>query len=218
MDVKILYEDKAILLCIKPAGVVSEEGGMPELLRDAARARDIYCVHRLDKAAAGLMVYAKTRESAAALSSVIASGGLEKEYLAVIQGAAEAEGSMRDLLYHDASKNKTYVVKRQRRGVREAELSYQTLAQSEALSLVRIRLMTGRSHQIRVQFASRKLPLVGDRKYGSRYRDCPMALWSERLSFRHPITGELLDYRVSPPDVWPWNAFDIEKEPCLCDT
>ena len=210
MDVAILYEDTAILLCVKPAGVVSEEGGMPDLLRSETRARDIYCVHRLDKAAAGLMVYAKTRASAAALSSMIAAGGLEKEYMAVVQGAAEAEGSMRDLLYHDAAKNKTYVVKSLRRGVREGELSYQKLAQTEALSLVRIRLLTGRSHQIRIQFASRKLPLVGDRKYGSRYRDCPLALWSERLSFRHPVTGEILDYHISPPDAWPWNAFDME--------
>ena len=210
MDVAILYEDTAILLCVKPAGVVSEEGGMPDLLRSETRTRDIYCVHRLDKAAAGLMVYAKTRASAAALSSMIAAGRLEKEYLAVVQGAAEAEGSMRDLLYHDAAKNKTYVVKSRRRGVREAELSYQKLAQTEALSLVRIRLLTGRSHQIRIQFASRKLPLVGDRKYGSRYRDCPLALWSERLSFRHPVTGEILDYHIAPPDAWPWNTFDME--------
>ena len=210
MDVAILYEDTAILLCVKPAGVVSEEGGMPDLLRSETRARDIYCVHRLDKAAAGLMVYAKTRASAAALSSMIAAGGLEKEYMAVVQGAAEAEGSMRDLLYHDAAKNKTYVVKSLRRGVREGELSYQKLAQTEALSLVRIRLLTGRSHQIRIQFASRKLPLVGDKKYGSRYRDCPLALWSERLSFRHPVTGEILDYHISPPDAWPWNTFDME--------
>ena len=210
MDVAILYEDTAILLCVKPAGVVSEEGGMPDLLRSETRARDIYCVHRLDKAAAGLMVYAKTRASAAALSSMIAAGGLEKEYMAVVQGAAEAEGSMRDLLYHDAAKNKTYVVKSLRRGVREAELFYQKLAQTEALSLVRIRLLTGRSHQIRIQFASRKLPLVGDKKYGSRYRDCPLALWSERLSFRHPVTGEILDYHISPPDAWPWNTFDME--------
>ena len=210
MDVAILYEDTAILLCVKPAGVVSEEGGMPDLLRSETRARDIYCVHRLDKAAAGLMVYAKTRASAAALSSMIAAGGLEKEYMAVVQGAAEAEGSMRDLLYHDAAKNKTYVVKSLRRGVREGELSYQKLAQTEARSLVRIRLLTGRSHQIRIQFASRKMPLVGDRKYGSRYRDCPLALWSERLSFRHPVTGEILDYHISPPDAWPWNTFDME--------
>ena len=210
MDIAILYEDTAILLCVKPAGVVSEEGGMPDLLRSETRARDIYCVHRLDKAAAGLMVYAKTRASAAALSSMIAAGGLEKEYMAVVQGAAEAEGSMRDLLYHDAAKNKTYVVKSLRRGVREGELSYQKLAQTEALSLVRIRLLTGRSHQIRIQFASRKLPLVGDKKYGSRYRDCPLALWSERLSFRHPVTGEILDYHISPPDAWPWNTFDME--------
>ena len=210
MDIAILYEDTAILLCVKPAGLVSEEGGMPDLLRSETRTRDIYCVHRLDKAAAGLMVYAKTRASAAALSSMIAAGGLEKEYMAVVQGAAEAEGSMRDLLYHDAAKNKTYVVKSLRRGVREGELSYQKLAQTEALSLVRIRLLTGRSHQIRIQFASRKLPLVGDRKYGSRYRDCPLALWSERLSFRHPVTGEILDYHISPPDAWPWNTFDME--------
>ena len=135
-----------------------------------------------------------------------------------MEGIPEAAGSMRDMLYHDAAKNKTYMVKRMRRGVREAELRYETLEQMEALSLVRIHLLTGRSHQIRVQFASRKLPLAGDKKYGSHYRNCPLALWSEYLHFHHPITGEPVDFRLPPPNCWPWTEFSIEKEHRQCDT
>ena len=217
MSVKILYEDTALVLCKKPAGLISEEGGLPGLLREEIRSAELYCVHRLDKAAAGLMVYAKTRQAAAALSEQIAAGGLRKEYLAVVQGSVESEGHLCDLLYHDTAKNKTYVVKRMRRGVREAELSYETLAAADSLSLLRIRLLTGRSHQIRVQFASRKHPLVGDKKYGSSYRDCPLALWSERLCFCHPVTGKAVECRLSPPNSWPWSVFGLEKESWICD-
>ena len=182
---------------------------MPQLLRESCGAEEIYCVHRLDKAAGGLMVYARTRQAAADLSRQIREGCFEKRYLAVVCGAAEARGSMRDLLYRDAAKNKSYVVRRTRRGVREAELRYETLQRTPERSLVRIQLLTGRSHQIRVQFASRKLPLAGDGKYGSPERDCPLALWSESLRFLHPRSGEVMEYRISPPAVHPWTLFSI---------
>ena len=123
----IVYEDAALLLCVKPAGVISEEGGMPELLRQATGCREIYCVHRLDRDTAGLMVYAKTGKAAAALSAAITAGLFHKEYLAAVQGQPEAAGQMRDLLYRDAARNKSYVVQRMRKGVREAELSYRLL-------------------------------------------------------------------------------------------
>ena len=203
----ILYEDRSLILCEKPAGVLSEEGGMPELLRDALGTQEIYCVHRLDRETGGLMVYAKTKQAAAALSRTIADGGLQKEYLAVAEGETPVNGTLRDLLYRDAAKNKSYVVKRMRRGVREAELRYERLAFREGLSLLRVRLKTGRSHQIRVQFASRGFPLVGDIKYGSKVRDADLALWSTRLSLPHPGSGEILSSELPPPESWPWTLF-----------
>ena len=204
---KILYQDRALVLCEKPAGVLSEEGGMPELLRDALGTQEIYCVHRLDRETGGLMVYARTKQGAAALSAEIAGGLLHKEYLAVAEGETPESGALRDLLYRDAAKNKSYVVKRMRKGVREAELDYERLAVREGLSLLRVRLKTGRSHQIRVQFASRGFPLVGDKKYGSRHRDAGLALWSHRLSLPHPVSGEALSRELPPPEAWPWTLF-----------
>ena len=203
----ILYEDRSLILCEKPAGVLSEEGGMPQLLQETLGAQEIYCVHRLDRETGGLMVYAKTKQAAAALSRTIADGGLQKEYLAVAEGETPVNGTLRDLLYRDAAKNKSYVVKRMRRGVREAELSYERLAFREGLSLLRVRLKTGRSHQIRVQFASRGFPLVGDKKYGSKVRDADLALWSTRLSLPHPWSGEILSSELPPPESWPWTLF-----------
>ena len=207
MEIPVLYEDRALLVCLKPAGVSSEAEGLPALLRAQCGCEALLCVHRLDLAAAGVMVYAKTKPAAAALSRQIAEGGFHKQYLAVVQGRSEDAAVLKDLLFRDAAKNKSYVVKRPRRGVREAELSYETVARVEGLSLVRIRLKTGRTHQIRIQFASRGLPLAGDRKYGSSLRDCPLALWSEELRFPHPLTGEALRFAAPPPDCPPWTDF-----------
>ncbi|MBR5093806.1 MAG: RluA family pseudouridine synthase [Oscillospiraceae bacterium] len=208
---EILYGDREILVCVKPAGILSEEGegAMPELLRAAVGPGEIFCVHRLDRETGGLMVYARTRDAAAALSRTIAAGQLAKRYLAVVQGAPEAPaGELRDLLYRDARKNKSFVVRRARRGVREAVLRYETLESREGLSLLRVELVTGRSHQIRVQFASRGLPLAGDGRYGSAWRDCGLALWSAELSFPHPRTGEQIAKALPPPAVWPWTLFE----------
>lgn len=222
----ILFRDEHIVVCIKPAGVVSEEapGGMPELLRkelkqDAA-VPQVFPVHRLDKGVGGVMVYAFTKDAAASLTrqmteSAPADAGktFTKEYLAVTEGVPEpVSGRMEDLLFHDREKNRTYVVKRPRKGVKEAVLEYETLASSggdpEAgvFSLVRIRLLTGRTHQIRAQFSSRKLPLCGDRRYGAKIAG-DIALWSHRLTFRHPETGEELTFRAGPPKDGPWAAF-----------
>ncbi len=209
MKIKILYEDASLVLCVKPAGVVSEDSGMPRLLREFCGEREIFCVHRLDRDAAGLMVYAKTRQAAADLSAEIASRSFEKSYLAAVEGEPEPEGCLRDLLFHDASKNKSYVVKRMRRGVREAELRYEPLQRTTGLSLVRVHLLTGRSHQIRVQFSSRGMPLVGDGRYGSALRGCPLALWSERLCFAHPAHGEELCFSAAPPACFPWTEFSL---------
>ena len=211
MDAEILYQDQQLLFCVKPQGLISEEGGLPDRLREKLGG-EIFCVHRLDKAAGGVMVYARSQKAAAALSRLVSARELEKEYLAVVSGRPEEPaGTMEDLLYRDAGKNKSYVVKRERRGVKAARLRYCLLAEKDGLSLVRIRLETGRSHQIRVQFASRGMPLVGDAKYGSPYRDSTLALWERRLALCHPFTGEALGFEAPPPQVWPWTMFTPTK-------
>ncbi len=204
MAIKILYEDKWLCLCIKEAGVLSEEGGMPELLKEQCGMAH-YCVHRLDRAVGGLMVYARDSRTAGKLSTLVSNRDFEKEYLAIVHGRPENDsGIMRDLLFKDSAKNKSYVVTRMRKGVKEAELEYQVINSTEDLSLVKIKLHTGRSHQIRVQFASRKLPLLGDVKYGSTNKECNIALWSHRLSFKHPVTDKIIDIKEAPPAAAPW--------------
>ena len=207
MDLNILYQDSSLLLCVKPVGLESEGEGMPRLL-ERQLGGPIFCVHRLDQAVGGVMVFARTKQAAAALSAAVARREMEKEYLCVVPGAPEpAQGLMRDLLYRDPAKNKSFVVKRPRRGVKEAELAYTLLERGPETSLVRVALHTGRSHQIRVQFASRAMPLLGDGKYGSRERRCTIALWSCRLAFRHPQSGERMAFTALPPASFPWDGF-----------
>ena len=208
----ILYSDKSIVVCIKPAGVVStdEEGGMPSLIRAALgdERANVRTVHRLDQVVSGLMVFARSARAASELSRQIRGDSFSKEYLAVIHWRPkEEQGVFRDLLQRNAAERKTYVVKSPGKGVQEAALEYRVLESAQGLSLVRIKLITGRTHQIRAQFSSRGLPLVGDKKY-SRYPDeCGIALWSCRLSFAHPDTGEPMEFFRQPPDVYPWSSF-----------
>ena len=209
---KIIENSKAYVVCIKPSGALStdEPGGMPELLRGelGLSKQYIYSVHRLDRVVAGLCVYAKKKEGAAALSEQIRGGEFKKEYLAVVHGApAEPCGTYTDLLFRDTSENKTYVVKRMRKGVREAILNYELLGTAEGLSLVRIELVTGRTHQIRAQFSSRGMPLAGDRKYGGGNDTCPIALWSHRLAF------DKKEFTALPPEQFPWTLFPGRTQP-----
>ena len=201
-------------MCEKPAGVLSQEGPghtAPALLREALGG-EIYTVHRLDTAAAGCMVYARTKAAAAALSKQMTDGGFSKEYLAAVHGKPDAdEGEFEDLLFKDSLKNKTYVVDTPRRGVKQAKLAYRVL-QSAATpcgegSLVRVKLYTGRTHQIRVQFASRGSPLFGDGKYGAKDHLPRLALFSCRLAFADPDTGEPLEFTLPAPEEEPWSWF-----------
>ena len=190
---EILYSDENIIVCIKPVGVDSEHG-LPELLREELGG-DIYTLHRLDLNVGGVMVYARNNQTAAELSAVIQNGEMVKEYLAVVHGTPPAEGDWEDLLFKDSRKNKVFTVDRMRRGVKKARLEFKRLTKGKT-SLVRIRLHTGRSHQIRVQFASRKFPLVGDHKYGAR-DDCDAPLlYSCAITF--PYKGETVNYEAMP--------------------
>ncbi len=206
---EIVYCDDAIVVCLKPAGVLStdEPGGVPELLRQQLGTDEIRTVHRLDRVVGGLMLLARTAEAASELSRQIRAGAFDKRYLAVVHGETPERGELRDLLLRDKAERKTYVVQAPGKGVQEAILRYETLAQAEGLSLVRIELVTGRTHQIRCQFSARGWPLVGDRKYSLREDGCEIALWSQMLAFRHPKSGEALRPEAPPPARWPWTAF-----------
>lgn len=208
---EIIYKDEHILVCVKPFGVLStdEPGGMPELAREALGDlnADVRTVHRLDRVVGGLMLLARSAPSASALSAQIREGDFAKEYLAVVHGETEHSGTLRDLLLRDKAERKTYVTKTPGKGVQEAVLDYERLGCKNDLSKVHIVLRTGRTHQIRCQFSSRGWPLVGDRKYSLLEDGCPIALWSYRLCFSHPISGESMDFTLSPPDMWPWTVF-----------
>ena len=207
---EILYRDTSLIVCVKPAGVLSpdEAGGLPELLRRALGEpeAELRTVHRLDRAVSGLMVVARGAASASALSREIREGGFEKRYLAVVHGICPAKGELRDLLYRDRARKMTFVAERPGKDVQEAVLDYETVGRGEGMSMVRIRLHTGRTHQIRVQFASRGFPLFGERKYCADPDGCALALWSCALGFTHPVTGERLRFAKDPPALFPWTA------------
>ena len=205
---EILFEDKELIVCIKERGILSQQGNQVErtMLTDleAHIGKEAYPVHRLDKEVGGVMVFAKTRNAAAKLSVQVTDRTMEKEYITVVEGSPEEkEGTMEDLLFFDRSKNKSFTVKKERRGVKKASLSYKVLAEGDGLSLLRVRLHTGRTHQIRVQLASRKMPIVGDRRYGSKTESRIIALWSCYISFVHPVTGERMSFeRISEEEIF----------------
>ena len=190
---EILYSDRELVVCVKSVGLDSEKE-VPGALREALGG-EIYPIHRLDRNVGGVMVYARTRSAAAALSRMAREGSLVKEYVAMVHGTPPETGDWEDLLWKDSARNKVFVVKRERKGVKSARLEFIRLTAGEA-SLVRIRLHTGRSHQIRVQFASRGFPLVGDHKYGSRDEQTAPMLFSCRLCF--PWKGERRVFEASP--------------------
>ena len=204
---ELIYCDKDIVVCVKPARVLStdEPGGMPELVRNELGTQDVRTVHRLDRVVSGLMVLARSADAASELSRQIRDGEFQKEYLAVIHGKPEeSTGTYRDLLLRNKQERKTYIVTEPAKGVQEAILTYQVQAQTEELTRVRIQLQTGRTHQIRAQFSGRGTPLVGDRKYSLLEDECEIALWSYRLAFTHPTTGETLEFILQPPEIYPW--------------
>ena len=208
---ELIYVDADIVVCIKPARVLStdEPGGLPDLVREALgdpRA-DVRTVHRLDRVVSGVMVLARNARAASELSRQIREDAFEKEYLAVIHGRPEAKtGTFRDLLGRDKARKMTYVADAPAKGVQEAILDYEVLSSGADLSRVRVTLRTGRTHQIRVQFASRNMALVGERKYDTREDPCEIALWSHRVGFTHPATGQPMTFSHMPPDAWPWTA------------
>ena len=209
---EILYQNANILVCIKPARVLStdEPGGLPELVREALGdpKADVRTVHRLDRVVSGVMVLARNARAASELSRQIREDQFSKEYLAVVHGRPESpEGMLRDLLARDKARRMTFVADAPGKGVQEAALSYRVLEYADGMSLVRVRLHTGRTHQIRVQFSSRGMPLVGERKYAVLDDPCEIALWSAKIGFHHPETGEWVEFSKEPPATFPWTEF-----------
>ena len=217
----ILYEDNQLVVAVKPVGILSQGDGdntksfadeVGSYLKEKGERGEVYVLHRLDRTVGGVMVYAKTRYAASEMSRQIVSGDFKKEYEAVVHGKPESEsGEFEDLLFKDSRKNKSFVVKRMRKGVKQAKLAYETLGTKESdfgeVSLVKVRLYTGRTHQIRVQFSSRKMPLVGDGKYGGS-DNCNIGLWSYSVEFTHPKSGERMRFERKPTGE-PFDVFDL---------
>lgn len=215
MAIELLHLDRDLAVFLKPPGILAEptaEGGDVFSLLRQETGREWLPVHRLDRGTGGLMAAAGSRESAAALSRSILEHTFQKAYLTVVQGTAPfADALMEDLLFHDRVKNKVYVVQRPRKGVKEALAFARVLAEAkdggEPLRLMAVTLYTGRTHQIRVQLASRRMPILGDGKYGSSRPGTP-ALWCAALTLPHPKSGKSLSFSALPPDEAPWNLFD----------
>ena len=213
---RILAQTPGYILCVKPRGVSSEagEGGMPELIAETLGVppERVFPVHRLDRETGGVMVYALTKHAAAALSAGIAEGKLQKEYLAVTEGLPqESSGQWKDLLYWDRTIRKSFPVQRQRKGVKDAELSFEMIGRTDQNALLRIEPKTGRTHQIRVQCASRGLPLWGDGRYGGREKQ-GFGLWCRGIAFPDPDGKGTVRAEADPPAEMPWTLFFPEKE------
>ncbi len=212
-DITVVIKEPSLLSQLEPTGnnIISKLNDYYGETGDTAEA---FPIHRLDRGVGGVMVFAKHQKSAAVLSKAVADRTLDKEYLAVVIGSPEENvGVYKDLLFKDSSKNRSFVVQRKRAGVREASLEYRVIDraeyESEQVTLVLIKLHTGRTHQIRVQFSSRKTPLFGDRKYGGRGSG-GIGLWSYRLTITHPVSGRREVYSKLPSG-GVWDVFDMSK-------
>ena len=207
--IEIIYKDEDLIVCVKPHGILSvadssnKENLMSLITQELSDGenKNLCPVHRLDRETAGVMVFARNTKSAAILSEDISNHtDFKKEYLLVVKGCPQDDdGVFEDLLFKDSSKNKVYVVKNNRKGVKYAKLQYKVLNKYEGMTLIKVRLFTGRTHQIRVQFASRGMSIIGDRKYGGEKYPI-LALYSHSITFRQPTTKEVLSFQSQPTD------------------
>lgn len=224
MEIRVLYEDNHLLVAVKPPGipVQADSSGSDDFLNMLkAYIKDKYnkpgnvylgLVHRLDRNAGGVMVFARTSKAASRLSDQVRQRTIDKVYLAVVHGCPEKrQGRLVHYLLKDKSGNKVSVVEPGTPGAREAVLEYEVLESRQGMSLVRVALETGRPHQIRAQMATLGTPLYGDVKYrdlGERNRN-DLALWSWRMEVEHPVKRERMAFTAPPPDIYPWNLFEV---------
>ena len=217
---KIITETHDLIIAVKPPELISERtenrSGFADLLAERNNGY-IGVIHRLDKGVGGLMIYAKTPNAAKLLSQAAQEHRLGKEYVAVTEGIPpQPEGTLTDLLYYDRGRNKVFPVTRARKGVKEAVLKYRTLGTAShpetgaPLALVSVQPVTGRTHQIRVQFASRGLPLLGDRKYGGS-GNTGISLWCRAVALPGTGTQPGQTYTLSPSGI-PWDWFGNELQ------
>lgn len=227
--INILLKDKHILALEKPCGVLceasqTEDESILTIASSQENIPELFPIHRLDRNVSGLLLVAKNKATAGKFSAMISERSVGKEYLAVVHGKpSEQSGIYKDLLFKDSSSGKSYVTDRMRKGVKDASLEYRVLASRDSedgeLSLVRIKLHTGRTHQIRVQFSSRHTPLFGDGKYGSHTNRGMIALCSARLTFVHPFSKKDTDLRLLPKiDDYPWSLFEDALDIGMFDT
>lgn len=220
LSIQIVCDRPDFVVCVKKPGISAEGNGLPKLLCAQENYPALYPVHRLDKGTGGLTVLAKTQKTAAFLSEIFSGKRAAKKYICVVRAdSIDPSGEFSDLLYHDRQKNKTYVVQRMRKGVKKAFCTWELLdtavISGETCRLIRVFLHSGRTHQIRVQFASRGMPLYGDRHYGSTIKAPNFALWASELSFPDPEQPDrILSFRSDPPETDPWILFSDYRAEC----
>ena len=215
--VNIIYEDNHLIVLEKPRNVLVQADNTKDLdlltmvksyLKEKYnKPGNVYLglVHRLDRPVGGVMVLAKTSKAAGRLTNSIKNHQMQKTYLAVLYGRLVGNGTLEDYLKKNEKLNMTEVSK----DGKYAKLEYEVIDYKEGKTLVKINLVTGRSHQIRVQFAARNLPLWGDQKYNKKaIVGEQIALWAYKIKFEHPVTKEILEFKIKPKDEYPWNLFD----------
>ena len=218
--VKVLYEDNHIIVAIKPAGVLSQSDGSsaPDMLtilkayikEEYSKPGEVYLglLHRLDRPVSGVMVFARTSKAASRLSEQIRTRKVEKIYRCIVNGVLEGEGRLENFISKDENKNIVTVIDKEKPGFKASYLDYKALASKEGLTMVEVKLGTGRSHQIRAQMAHSGYPLIGDQKYGDKDKRCKdIALEAYKLSFEHPVKREFITFEAPLPSGYPWNLF-----------
>ena len=218
--VNVLYEDNHIIVAIKPAGVLSQSDGsnspdMLTILKSYIKEKyekpgEVYLglVHRLDRPVSGVMVFARTSKAASRLSEQIRSRRVEKIYRCVVCGVLDGSGRLENFICKDEKSNIVTVSDIEKPGYKLSYLDYKSIASNDGLTIVEVKLGTGRSHQIRAQMSHMGFPIVGDQKYGKKDNRCKdIALEAYKLSFEHPVKHENMSFEAPLPDSYPWNLF-----------
>ncbi len=224
LNIKIIFEDNHLLVVEKPVNILSQEDDTGDadlltMLKDDIKIRynkpgQVYLglIHRLDRPVGGVMVFAKTSKAASRLSEQIRGDDFKKTYYAVVHGLpSQQQQLLKHYLIKDSKINTVKAFDKEVKESKEARLEYEVLGNEGNLSLVKVNLQTGRSHQIRVQLSTIGYPLYGDQKYGEEVNKPgqQIALWSTRIELIHPTLKEEMQFDSQPPEVFPWNAFEI---------